>query len=77
MEQNRTITVDNVEYAVAQFSQEVQQAVSIYNAISLDLQKAQLEAMKCQAALQTVGSQITQAVKAELAAKAEATPAAE
>jgi hypothetical protein len=70
MEQARSITVDGISYDVAQFSQEVQQAVVIYNAIQADLQKHQLEVIKCQAALQTVGAQIGNAVKAELEKKA-------
>lgn len=70
MEQARSITIDGISYDVAQFSQEVQQAVVIYNTIAADLQKSQLEVIKCQAALQTVGGQISQAVKAELDKKA-------
>lgn len=70
MENTRTITVDNIEYAVSQFSPEVQQAVGIYNTFAADLQKAQLDVIKCQAALQNVGQQISAAVKAELEKKA-------
>ena len=70
MDQARSITVDGISYDTAQFSPEVQQAVGIYNAIALDLQKSQLEAIKCQAALQTVGNQISAAVKTELEKKA-------
>ena len=77
MDQARSITVDGISYDVAQFSPEVQQAVGIYNTFSADLQKAQLDVIKCQAALQNVGSQISAAVKAELEKKAaDATPAA-
>lgn len=80
MDQARSITVDGISYDVAQFSPEVQQAVGIYNTFSADLQKAQLDVIKCQAALQNVGSQISAAVKAELEKKAAdaaaATPAA-
>lgn len=70
MDQARSITIDGISYDVAQFSQEVQQAVGIYNAIAADLQKNQLEVIKCQAALQQVGSQIGTAVKGELEKKA-------
>ena len=70
MDQARSITVDGISYDVAQFSPEVQQAVGIYNTFSADLQKAQLDVIKCQAALQNVGSQISAAVKAELEKKA-------
>lgn len=75
----KTITLDGISYDVAQFSQGVQQAIGIYNVFNADLQKAQLDVMKNQAALQTIGAQITEAVKKELAdkkaaAEAEATP---
>jgi prolyl-tRNA synthetase len=73
MDQARSITVDGISYDVAQFSAEVQQAVVIYNTFSADLQKAQLDVIKCQAALQNVGSQISAAVKAELEKKAAST----
>jgi hypothetical protein len=78
-EQARTITLDGIAYDIAQFSEGVQQAVSIYNAIQADLGKHQLEVIKCQAALQNVGAQISGAVKKELEEKkaaAEAAPAA-
>lgn len=65
----QSINVEGVEYAVSQFSPAVQQAVGIYNTVATDLQKAQLEVIKCQAAMQNIGSQITAAVKEELAAK--------
>lgn len=68
-EQARTITLDGVSYDVNQFSEGVQQAVVIYNTFNADLQKAQLEVVKTQAALQSIGSQITAAVRKELEAK--------
>lgn len=68
----RSITVDGISYDVSQFSQGVQQAVGIYNVFQSDLQKAQLEVIKSQAALQSVGGQITEAVRRELAEKAAA-----
>lgn len=67
-----SVTVDNISYDVAQFSPEVQQAVSIYNAFQADLQKAQLEVIKVQAAIQNVGQQLTAAIKTELEKKAAA-----
>jgi len=70
MDQARSITVDGISYDVAQFSPEIQQAVGIYNTFAADLQKAQLDVIKCQAALQSVGAQISTAVKAELEKKA-------
>lgn len=76
MDQARTITVDGTSYNVDQFSPEIQQAVGIYNAIAADLQKAQLDVIKCQAALQNVGDQIGKAVKAELEKTADTAPVA-
>lgn len=69
MEQPKTINLDGVSYEVAQFSPGVQQAVAIYNKFNTQLQDAQLEVMKLQAALQQVGGQISEAVQKELAAK--------
>lgn len=73
--EQQTITLDGISYALDQFSQGVQQAVGIYNSFQADLQKAQLEVVKTQAALQNIGSQITEAVKKELADKAAAAAA--
>ena len=50
-----SITLDGISYDVTQFSSGVQQAVAIYNQFQQDLQKAQLEVIKSQAALQSVG----------------------
>lgn len=77
METPRTINLDGQSYDVEQFSQGVQQAVAIYNKFSGQLQDQQLEVMKTQAALQQVGNQITEAVKAELAEKTGQAPAQE
>jgi hypothetical protein len=71
-EQARTITLDGISYAVDQFSQGVQQAIGIYNAINAQLQTEQLAVIKSQAAMQSIGNQITEAVKKELADKAAA-----
>lgn len=68
-DQARTITLDGISYDVGQFSQGVQNAITIYNGFNADLQKEQMAVMKTQAAMQTVGAQIAEAVKAELAAK--------
>jgi hypothetical protein len=65
----RTITLDGIQYAVDQFSPGVQQAVEIYNTFNVDLQKAQLEVLKTQSAMQAVGAQISTAVQKELAEK--------
>lgn len=64
-----SLTLDGVEHEVAQFSPAVQQAVTIYNSFNVDLQKAQLEVLKHQSAMQSIGTQIAEAVKKELAAK--------
>jgi hypothetical protein len=66
MDTPHTINLDGISYNVEQFSKGVQQAVLIYNKFALQLQDQQLEVMKTQAALQQVGSQITEAVKKEL-----------
>jgi hypothetical protein len=79
-EQARTLTLDGVTHNVADFSVGVQNAVGIYNSISADLQKEQIAVLKSQAALQSIGAQIGEAVKKELAEKAapaEEVPAAE
>jgi hypothetical protein len=75
MDATANITIDGVTYATAQFSQPVQQAVRIYNTFQADLEKAQLDVLKNQAAMQNIGQQINEAVKAELAAKAAQTAA--
>lgn len=68
--QTQTLTVDGITYAVDQFSQQVQSGVQMYSAFQADLQKAQLEVAKTQAAMAMLSGQIQEAVKAELAAKA-------
>lgn len=68
-EQARTITIDGVSHNVADFSVGVQNAVGIYNAITADLQKEQIAVLKSQSALQSIGAQIGEAVKKELAEK--------
>ena len=75
-EQARTITLDGITYDLAQFSQGVQQATDVYNSIAADLNKSQLEVIKCQSALQTIGAQISAAVKKELEEKKAAAEAA-
>lgn len=78
MEQ-RTITLDGVTYEVASFSEGVQQAVTIYNTFTADLQKEQLAVVKTQAAIQNIGAQLAAAIRKELddRAKAEAEQPAE
>lgn len=72
MEQPRTITLDGTTYEVTQFSAAVQQAVGVYNTFAAELQKEQLAVIKTQAAIQQLSGQIAEAVKKELAEKAEA-----
>lgn len=67
MEKTQTITVDNVNYDLSTLSDGIKQAVGFYNAINLDLGKAQLEVIKSQAALANIGAQIAEAVKKEQA----------
>jgi vacuolar-type H+-ATPase subunit I/STV1 len=66
-----TITLDGKSYEVSEFSSGIQQAVSIYNVITQDLQKAQIDVIRNQAALQTIVQQLTDAVKKELADRSE------
>lgn len=68
----QTLTIDGVNHEVTNFSPAIQQAVGIYNTFQADLQKAQMEVVKVQAALQSIGNQISEAVKAELEAGKEA-----
>lgn len=72
----RTITLDGVTYEVASFSEGVQQAVTIYNTFSAELQKEQLAVVKTQAAIQNVGNQLAAAIRKELDDKAAAEKAA-
>lgn len=69
MTEARTITLDGIRYDVEQFSEGVQQAVSIYNTFSAQLQVEQLAVLKTQSALQGLGVQITAAVRKELEEK--------
>lgn len=66
MEQARTITLDGVTHEVSKFTQGVQNAIGIYNSINADLQREQVAVLKSQAALQSIGIQIGEAVKKEL-----------
>ena len=68
----QTLTIDGVNHEVTNFSPAIQQAVGIYNTFQADLQKAQMEVVKVQAAVQSIGNQISEAVKAELEAGKEA-----
>lgn len=66
MEPAKTITLDGISYDVAQFSEGVQQAVSIYNTFNAQLQAEQLAVLKTQSAMQGLGAQISAAVRKEL-----------
>lgn len=79
-EQTRTITLDGESYELTQFSDQVQQAVAVYNTFTADLQKEQLAVLKTKSAIEALGAQIAKAVRDELDAKKpaeEAAPAAE
>lgn len=75
-EQARTITLDGISYDVAQFSEQVQSAVGIYNTFSTQLQAEQIAVLKTQSAMQGLGAQIAQAVRKELDEKKAAAEAA-
>lgn len=66
MTEPRTITLDGISYDVAQFSEGVQNAVTIYNTFASQLQVEQLAVMKTQSAMQGLGAQISAAVRKEL-----------
>lgn len=67
---NRTITLDNVKYAIDQFSDDVKHLVFIHNKFTGQLQDAQLEVMKIQAALSQVSDQLSNQMRTELVEKA-------
>jgi hypothetical protein len=70
-----TITIDGVQHELSKFSQGIQSAVAVYNKFQADLQAAQLEVIKSNAAVQSVANQITEAVKRELEEQAAEKPA--
>ena len=61
--QLKTITVGDKTYDITGFSAEIQNAAMIYNQISNDKTKAQLEVLKCEAALSVIGKQIADAIQ--------------
>lgn len=65
-EQTKTLTLDGISYDVAQFSEQVQQGVAVYNTIAAQLQTEQVAVIKSQAALQALGAQLATAVRKEL-----------
>lgn len=69
--QTKTITLDDVQYDLNEFSHAVQHLVAIHNKFSADLQDAQLEVIKNQAALKAAGDQLLEQVKIELLEKQE------
>jgi len=62
----RTVSLDGISYDVEQFSDQVKQAVNIYNTFAAQLQTEQLAVLKSQAAMQTLGAQIAGAIRKEL-----------
>jgi uncharacterized protein YukE len=71
------ITVDGTQHAIESLSPAVQQAAAIYQRFQGELQEAQLEVVKLNAAIQQIGNQIAQAIKQETSQedKAEEYPA--
>jgi hypothetical protein len=58
-----TVTIDGITYNTSDFSEDIQRAIQIYNSIQADFAKEQLAVIKSQAALQAIGTQISEAVK--------------
>lgn len=72
--QTKTISLDGVQYDLDRFSHAVQHIVMIHNKFTLDLQEAQLEVMKNQAAIKHVSDQLTEQIKKELMEEPQAAP---
>lgn len=77
MDQVQQITLDGETYETSTFSPAVQQAVQIHGMFQADLKKAQLDVIKNQAALQTIGNQISEAIRKEIADRTETAAANE
>ena len=63
------ITVKDVEYPIADFSETVQRLVAIHTEWRRDLQKERLATAKTEAAIRALDSELSQAVEAELSAR--------
>jgi cytolysin (calcineurin-like family phosphatase) len=69
MEAPSTFTLDGIAYDVSQFSPGVQQAISIYHRINMDLVNERMAVLKSESALQLIGKQIADAANRELEEK--------
>lgn len=76
-EELKTITVDDVMYPLTDFSESVQYTVGLYMTIRKDLDLATAEVKEAQTVLNSLTLTITQMVKNELDAKAQASVAVE
>lgn len=78
LEAPKSLTIDGVDYQVADFSESVQRLVQVHTFWRNDLNTERLAVAKTEAAIRNLDAELTQLVAAELKAKAEAgTPAAE
>lgn len=62
-----SLTIDGVQHELANLPEGIQNAAGLYQTLQRQLADAQVEALKCQLAVQSVGQQITDAVRLVLA----------
>jgi hypothetical protein len=77
LENPKTITVDGVEYQVANLSVQTQALVTIHTTWREELQKARLEVAKLEAALRSLEVELLTSVKKDTEPKSEAGAAAQ
>lgn len=75
-QQGQTITVDGVQYDLAQFSTEVHKLVGIHQNWEHKIVEARLEVARSEAAVRDLTRELIGKIQAELAAAAEAAAAA-
>ncbi|MEM2159640.1 MAG: hypothetical protein QXN55_01645 [Candidatus Nitrosotenuis sp.] len=68
-EELKTLTIDGVEYQIADFSSKVQQLISIHQGWEADANAKRLEVAKVEAALRDLTREILSLVKSEIDAK--------
>jgi hypothetical protein len=68
-EELKTLTIDGVEYPIADFSEKVQRLIGIHQAWEADAASKRLEVAKSEAALRDLTREILSIVKEEIEAK--------
>ena len=63
------VKVDDVEYDINVFSEDIRSAIGMYNDVVEDFKKAQYEAVKCQAALMHMITNILAVMRSEIQEK--------